>query len=368
MILVASLTTNSRALWYLTRGFGLVALILLTLTMVLGLTEAVRYARPGWPRFVVSALHRNAALLAVAAVAVHVVTSLLDSYAPIHIADVFLPFVSAYRPIWMGFGALAVDLMVALIITSLLRDRLGHRAWRAVHWAAYACWPVAVIHGLGTGSDTNLGWVQVVYVLCVVAVLLSLWWRLARGWTWTNASQRGIAVVASVVLPLAAGVWAATGPLQAGWARKSGTPVALLGARSATSSLNGSSGSSPPPATWATPFTAGFQGTQQQTGPDANGVVTVSIAGEFSGRAHGHLAIVLTGQPAAGGGVQLTGSQVTMGPDTAPSQYQGQVTRLEGTTLVAALTNAGGQSLRATVALSLDGAAGHVSGTVEVAA
>jgi hypothetical protein len=365
--LAATLTTNSRALWYLTRGFGLVALILLTLTMVLGLTEAVRYARPGWPRFVVSALHRNAALLAVTAVGVHVVTSVVDSYAPIRIADVFLPFVSAYRPIWMGFGALAVDLMVALVITSLVRERLGHRAWRAVHWAAYACWPVAVIHSLGTGSDTKIGWVQVIYVVCVAAVLVSLWWRLARGWTLANASQRGVAVVASIALPVVAGVWAATGPLQTGWARKSGTPVALLGSRSATSSQSGHGGTTTPPATWVIPFTAAFHGTQQQTGPDGNGVVTVTIAGAFTGRTSGHLTIVLTGQPATGGGVELTGSRVSLGPDSAPSQYQGQVTRLNGSTLVATLTDTAGRTLRATVALRLD-AGSQVTGTVEVAA
>ena len=93
MVLAAAVATNSRALWYLTRGFGLVALILLTLTMVLGLTQIVRFARPGWPRFVVSALHKNAALLAVAVLAVHILTAVLDSYAPIRVVDVFVPFV-----------------------------------------------------------------------------------------------------------------------------------------------------------------------------------------------------------------------------------------------------------------------------------
>ena len=223
--MTAVLATNSRALWYLTRGFGLVALILLTVTMVLGLTEAVRYARPGWPRFVVSALHRNASLLAVVALTIHVVTSVLDTYAPIHMADVFLPFVSAYRPFWLGLGALALDLLLALVITSLLRERLGHRAWRAVHWMAFACWPVAVIHGLGTGSDTRIGWVQLLYVGCVVAVILSVWWRLGRGWSAANAGERGVTLAASVLLPLAAAVWTITGPLQAGWAKKSGTPI-----------------------------------------------------------------------------------------------------------------------------------------------
>ena len=199
--------------------------------MVLGLTQAVRFARPGWPRFVVSALHKNASLLAVAVLAVHIVTAVLDSYAPIHIVDVFIPFVSKYRPFWLGLGAVAVDLLIALVVTSLLRERLGHRAWRAVHWAAYACWPVAVVHGLGTGSDTKLGWVLVLNLVCVASVLVALWWRLARGWSVANAARRGAAVPASIVLPLALAAWTVTGPLRPGWARKAGTPTALIGSQ-----------------------------------------------------------------------------------------------------------------------------------------
>ena len=366
--MIALLTTNSRALWYLTRGFGLVALILLTVTMVLGLTEAVRYARAGWPRFVVSALHRNAALLAVAAVAVHVITSVLDTYAPIHIADVFLPFVSAYRPIWLGLGALAVDLMLALVITSLLRARLGLRAWRAVHWAAFACWPVALVHGLGTGSDTRLGWVQVVYVGCLAAVLVSIWWRLARVWSAARAGERGAALAASVVLPVAVAAWTVVGPLQTGWARRSGTPAALVRAQTATSTTTGSAAANRGGTAWALPFTSAFQGTQQQTGPDSAGAVSVTIAGSLTGSDRGHLSIVLIGRPAEGGGVELTSSQVTLGPPGAPSEYRGPVSRLDGSTLEATLTSAAGGTVTATVGLQLDPSGGPVTGTVQVVA
>ncbi len=357
MVLAASLATNSRALWYLTRGFGLVALILLSLTVVLGLSEAVRFARPGWPRFVLAALHKNAALLAVAAVAVHVVTSILDSYAPIHVADVFLPFVSAYRPVWIGFGALAVDLMLALVITSLLRERLGYTAWRVIHWTAFVCWPIAVIHGLGTGSDTKLGWVQIIYVICVAAVLCSLWWRLARGWTVDTGGRRGMAVLASIVLPVAITVWTVTGPLRPGWARKSGTPAALLGTSAATAS--------PSTTTWSVPTEVRFDGTWQQSGANGSGPVTVTIAATIPGAAPGQLRIVLTGQPAAGGGVELARSQVTLGPSSSPTEYQGQVTQLQGSTLVAGLNNGAGRALTITAEVQVDEAAGTVTGTME---
>jgi Ferric reductase like transmembrane component len=345
---------------------------LLTATMVLGLTQTVRFARPGWPRFVLSALHKNASLLAVAALAVHIVTAVLDSYAPIHIADVFIPFVSKYRPFWLGLGAVAVDLLIALVVTSLVRERLGQRTWRAVHWAAYACWPVAVLHGLGTGSDTKLGWVLVLNLVCIASVLLALWWRLARGWSVANAAGRGAAVAASVVLPLVLAAWTVTGPLRPGWARKAGTPAALIGSQVAAASQPAASRGTrssgrPVAAQLAVPLTANFRGTQRQTGPDSNGLISVIIAGQFGGVQPGRLTIVLTGQPVSGGGVQLTGSQVNVGTAADPTQYQGHVTQLDGSTVIAALADANDHPHTANIQLQLTGGR-DLSGTLQVGA
>jgi hypothetical protein len=367
LLTAATITTNSRALWYLTRGFGLIALILLTVTMVLGLTQAVRFARPGWPRFVVSALHRNASLLAVALLVVHIATAVLDSYAPIRIVDIFIPFVSSYRPLWLGLGAIALDLLVALVITSLLRERLGYRAWRTVHWAAYASWPLAIVHGLGTGSDTKLGWVLFINVACVGAVLAALWWRLARGWSVANAPRRGAAVVLSIALPVAVVAWTATGPLRPGWARKAGTPTALI-ASSSTQAAPTAGAQAAPAGTLTVPFAARFDGTQRQTGPDRSGLVSVNISGNLHGGQNGVLTIVLTGQPADGGGVQLTGSQVALGPASAPGEYQGHVTQLSGNTLVAHLTSTGGTPITATIDLQVTEGQSSVTGTVQVRA
>jgi hypothetical protein len=365
LVHLAAVTTNSRALWYLTRGFGLIALVLLTITMVLGLAQAVRFARPGWPRFVVSALHKNAALLAVALVVVHVVTAVLDSYAPIRIVDIFFPFVSSYRPLWLGLGAIALDLFVALLVTSLLRERLGQRAWRAVHWAAYACWPLAVVHGLGTGSDTRLGWVLFINSVCVGAVLAALWWRLARGWSVANASRRGAAVLLSIALPVAVVAWTASGPLRPGWAKRAGTPTALIASASAPATPASSAGAHAA-APLTAPFSARLEGTLHQAGPDSSGLVTVTISGSFHGTQSGLLTIVLTGRPADGGGVELTGSQVQVGPSSAPYQYQGHVTQLAGTRLVAVLTTASRTTFTATINLQLNPGQDSTTGTVRV--
>ena len=156
---VAIVVNSSTPLWYATRATGLVALVLLTASMTLGLLSSVRYQRPAWPRFVTLGLHRNLSLLALAFTVAHVLTTVLDSFVSIPLQDAVVPFISSYRPLWVGFGAIAFDLMIALTVTSLLRTRMGLRSWRVVHWTAYLCWPVAVLHGLGTGTDTTARWV-----------------------------------------------------------------------------------------------------------------------------------------------------------------------------------------------------------------
>jgi hypothetical protein len=265
--------------------------------------------------------------------------------------------------LWLGLGAIALDVLAALLVTSLLRERLGYRAWRAVHWAAYACWPLAVVHGLGTGSDTKLGWVLFINAVCVGTVLAALWWRLARGWSVANAPRRGAAMLLSIALPVAVVAWAATGPLRPGWARRAGTPAALIASGSAAGSARTSSGAAPA-ATLSVPFLARFQGTQRQSGPDSSGLMSVTITGNLEGTQSGVLTIVLTGQPGDNGGVRLTGSQVQIGPPSAPTEYQGHVTQLSGTSLVADLTSTSGTRLTARIDLQLSAGQNAVTGTV----
>ena len=222
-----ALTKGPSPLWYLSRGTGLVSLALLTAVVLLGLLQVSRWSSPLWPRFVVQGLHRNLSLLVLVVLGLHIVTAELDTFAPVGWLAVAVPFVSAYRPIWLGLGTLAFDLVLALVATSLLRARLGYRAWRPVHWAAYACWPVAFVHGLGTGTDTRLGWVIWLSWGCAGAVMTAAAWRLARGWPGHRGVRLGAA--GAVALAMAAVcAWAAQGPLQPGWARRAGTPVRLL--------------------------------------------------------------------------------------------------------------------------------------------
>ena len=214
------------ALWYATRGTGAMTLVLLTASVVLGIGE-VRAWRPGGaPRFAIAAMHRTVSLLAVALLGVHIGTTLLDPFPPIAALNAVVPFKTDYRPLWLGLGTVASDLLVALAITSLVRRRLGYRAWRGLHWLAYACWPVALVHGIGAGSDTQSTWMLALTTACVGAVLVALGARLASEAVPPALRIGGSA--AAVLAALALVVWLPLGPLAPGWARRAGTPTAVL--------------------------------------------------------------------------------------------------------------------------------------------
>jgi sulfoxide reductase heme-binding subunit YedZ len=163
--------------WYLIRATGTVSLLLLTLVVALGVATSTRYRPRGLPLFVTTTVHRNASLLVVAFLAVHVVSVLVDPHAEVQPTAVPLPFTSHWSPLWVGLGTVAFDLVLALVVTSLVRRRIPHRLWRGVHWAAYAAWPLALLHGLGAGSDSPTRWLRGVAIVCVAAVGASLAWR-----------------------------------------------------------------------------------------------------------------------------------------------------------------------------------------------
>ena len=152
-------------------------LLLLTVTVLLGILTTGRFATGNWPRFLTVGLHRNLSLLTVVFVALHVATTVVDTFTAIPLTAAFVPFSSSYKTFWLGLGAVALDLLIALVATSLIRNRLGVRAWRGVHWAAYACWPVALAHGLGAGTDRSTLWVFVLTVASAAVVAGVATWR-----------------------------------------------------------------------------------------------------------------------------------------------------------------------------------------------
>ena len=223
LLAAAASTTGPSWFWYATRGLGVSTLIVLTGTVVIGIVTAVRWSGQTTPAFVAADMHRNLSLLAVLLLAAHIVTTVLDPFAHISLRDVIIPVGAAYRPVWLGFGVVATDILIAVIATSLLRERIGPRLWRWLHWAAYSSWPLAVVHGLGTGSDARAPWLIAVVVSCVAAVLLAVIERIRRGPLITLPIRAAAGVVAALFL-FVVGTWAFSGPFQVGWAAKAGTP------------------------------------------------------------------------------------------------------------------------------------------------
>ena len=180
----------NEALWALGRGTGVVALVMFTVTIVLGILGRSGRSVAGLGRFGVNEVHRTAALTGTTLVGVHVASLFFDPFAQLRLVDVVCPFLGAYRPFWLGLGTLAVDLLAVVIVVSLLRERVGPRVFRTVHWATYALWPVAMAHAIGNGTDRASTWMLGLAAVCTAAVVAAVGWRLTpsygeRGWSRT---------------------------------------------------------------------------------------------------------------------------------------------------------------------------------------
>ena len=177
-MLAATSTSFTTTIWYTMRATGVVALVLLTGTMVLGILTAGRAKSRSWPAFAQADLHKRVSLLAMVFLALHVLTAVVDTYVSVGWLSVVVPFASPYRPLWTGLGTVGVDLMLAVAVSSALRQRISARTWRGIHWLAYGSWPVAMAHSLGMGTDASQLWMDGVGAVCTLAVLGSLAWRI----------------------------------------------------------------------------------------------------------------------------------------------------------------------------------------------
>jgi sulfoxide reductase heme-binding subunit YedZ len=171
--------TSTTAPWYASRATGVVALLLMTAVVLLGLLVTRQGRLPGLPRFAVTGLHRNLSLIAVVFVALHVLTAAMDTYVHIPLTAAVIPLASSYEPLSIGLGAVSVDITIALIVTSLLRRHLSRPLWRAVHLLAYASWPIAWLHSVSASTDLRHGVLFLLAVGCGLAVAAAVIWRLS---------------------------------------------------------------------------------------------------------------------------------------------------------------------------------------------
>jgi sulfoxide reductase heme-binding subunit YedZ len=276
-------------LWYAARSTGYVSLLMLTAILVLGIVTSMRWANRDWPRFMSQAVHRNLSLMVLVFLAIHILASTIDPFAGISVLNSVVPFTGSYRPVWLGLGVVSLELLVALTVTSLLRQRISFTVWRVVHWAAYACWPLALLHTLGTGSDVRSWWAIIVSLACAGVVLMAIAWRLFGAATAVRMPVRlfGLALTAAATMAMLG--FAVAGPLHGGWAKAAGTPDRLL-AITATDNPSGTPSPTPaptalPPGLHDTVSGSVIQGTngitvQLSDSRDANLHITISVVAQ----------------------------------------------------------------------------------------
>jgi len=360
-VTLVAAATNAKTLWYVTRGTGVVALLLLTASLVLGVLTSARWRPARTPRFLVGGLHRNLSLLGIAFVVVHVVTTIADRFAPIGFRDAVLPFLSPYRPVWLGLGTVTFDLMLALVFTSLLRARLGFRSWRAVHWLAYATWPIALLHAFGTGSDARFGWFTATLFATCVVVVASLLPRLSRSRVAASPQRTAALAAVTLAVPVAVFIWYESGPAQTGWAARAGTPASLLRrhtvARATPIAAQVGRGQWPP-RTFSEPLSGTL--TERNT---ASGLVRIDIRAHIRGLLRGKLRITLWGQP-SGEGVALEASDVAFAASGTSGAYVGRVVTLAGDRVDARLADGAGNRIELQAQLQVDRATRGIKGVL----
>ena len=360
----------SSVTWDVARAGGLTAYVLLTLSVILGLLLSVRWQSTRWPRLITNDLHRYLTLLSLVFVAVHGLASLLDPFMQFSLSEILVPLMSHYRPVWMALGIVAGYLGVALWLSTELRPWIGYTTWRRLHGLTFAVYALATVHGLATGSDSRTPWALALYAGSVMVVGTLLGYRLltpigARGKAYPN-----LATLLALVI-VGGALWTASGPARSGWNaianNGQGNGARGLQAAAATSTSNRSTAGASS-GVFAAPFSAGLQGTLQQTGPDAGGSVTLRLSTTLSGGPGGTFQMLLQGTSSGDGSLAVSAGQLTLiGPGGSP-RYQGTLQGLSGdatgTRLSALLRGPGAQSLSVQGVVQLT-PEGRVSGTIQ---
>ncbi len=365
--------------WNVARTGGFTAYILLTLAVAVGLALTMQLQSPSyWPRLINSELHNFLTLLSVVFVGVHILAVWIDPFTRFGWNEVFIPFVSHYRATWMALGILALYLGIAIGISTWLRPLIGYAWWRRLHVLTLGVYGLVTVHGIATGSDTQTWWGLVIYGGSIALIGGLLCWRLLVP---VNDRGRAHPILASLLgLAILAGlIFTVAGPLQPGWnavanGASSGNSLSQSVVPSPTQRVpsisQGGNTSNP----FSVPFTASFQGTLAQNGPDSSGAVTLHVNATLSDGAQGVLTIILQGtQEGFGGqgsGLSITSTQVKLGQDAARPLYQGYLTDLRSNEIrwrmSALLSNVGvgTNKVQAQIEMQVD-SSGQVTGVIQ---
>jgi hypothetical protein len=347
--------------WETARASGIVAYLLFTASVAVGLALTQQWQSARWPRLINAEMHNFLALVGLVFVGIHVIAITLDPFTHFSLLMVLVPFISTYRALWMGLGIVALYLGFAILISTWLRPRIGYTWWRRLHVFTLVGYLLATLHGLGSGTDTRTWWGFLLYGGSVALIGSLLLTRLLVPVNDRAKRHPFIAALTGVGLAALA-VWAVVGPLQADWGARAG------GSQSASAATVAAT----PSATTATDayhggFADTFSGTLAQTGPDGAGNTTIALTLHLNTTANGLAQVQIQGQQSAGG-ITVSGGTVALGTTTQPNTYQGTLGTIRGqdswriTTTVSNTT----ARLRLTIVVEFEGGtaiSGSISGT-----
>jgi len=207
--------TSSPIDWYAARAGGIAAYVLLTLNVSIGLLMTGKKRMKHWPRFALEDVHRFTGILTGTFVVLHIATVAIDSYLPFSVASLAVPFISSYRPIWIGLGIVAAEMLLALAITNHYRNTtLSYRTWRRWHYVNFAVWTTATFHSIGSGTDRSTTWLLAIDAVAVGTVCGLTTWRILRRSDLRVTVLRGVAPVLAGVAGIVMVTALALGPLR----------------------------------------------------------------------------------------------------------------------------------------------------------
>jgi DMSO/TMAO reductase YedYZ heme-binding membrane subunit len=207
--------TSSPIDWYAARAGGVAAYVLLTLNVSIGLLMTGKKTMKHWPRFALEDVHRFTGILTGTFVVLHITTVAIDSYLPFSPLSLAVPFISTYRPIWIGLGIVAAELLLALAITNHYRNtKLSYRTWRRWHYVNFGVWTAATFHSIGSGTDRSTTWLLAIDAVAVGTVCALTTWRILRRSDRTAAVVRGVVPVLAAAAGIALVSALALGPLR----------------------------------------------------------------------------------------------------------------------------------------------------------
>jgi methionine sulfoxide reductase heme-binding subunit len=206
--------TSSPVDWYAARAGGVVAYVLLSANVAIGLAMTGKKSMKHWPRFALEDVHRFGGILVGTFLVLHITAVAIDAYLPFSIASLAVPLVAPYRPIWTALGIVAAELLLALAFTNHYRNvAISYGFWRKAHYVNFVVWGAATLHGLGSGTDRSSAWLLAVFAVAVATVCALTTWRVLRRRRPTERLLRLVPVAAASIAVVCIGALA-RGPLR----------------------------------------------------------------------------------------------------------------------------------------------------------